>query len=264
MPWARLDDMLPMHPKIRAASDAAFRLHISAICWANMHLTNGQIDRCYLRFISDVRRPAHCAAELVKLSLWDEREDGWQIHDYLEYQPSADKVLRERKLAALRRARWLAKGDSVLDGVEDAVSDGVQDGVDDDVGDGVDDASTSHTHVSTSSVGAETNDRARAPRNRRTDLTQATQQAIAARTGTIVPAQLARAIAASILGSEPVRDQVAYVVAAINRDPKPERFLPTSVPPPLRHQPRRPDQDEINNRGANQARHAINRKDNPT
>jgi hypothetical protein len=45
----------------------------------------------------------------VARALWLETDDGWQIHDYLDFQPSREKVIRERKAKAERQQRWLEK-----------------------------------------------------------------------------------------------------------------------------------------------------------
>jgi hypothetical protein len=58
----------------------------------------------------------------------------------------------------------------------------------------------------------------------------AIQQAIKERTGRVITEGQANAIAAQIIGSETVRNPVAYVTAAINRDPNPRRFLPAHHP----------------------------------
>jgi hypothetical protein len=111
MPWVRFDDQFPIHRKVEGLSDAAFRLHISAIFWCARNLTDGlvpveDIDSATPR---KMRRPGKFIAELVGRGLWIEVDDGWQIHDYLDFQPSREKVERERKAKAERQQRWLEK-----------------------------------------------------------------------------------------------------------------------------------------------------------
>src|SRR6266702_6343147 len=123
MTWARLDDMLPVHPKVRALSDPAFRLYICGICWSNANLTDGHVPGGQLRYLSDVRRPVQCAEQLVNAGLWDLNGDGWRIHDYLDYQPSADKVRQEREAKKQRQDRWRANRDTSKETSQDASRD---------------------------------------------------------------------------------------------------------------------------------------------
>src|SRR5262245_15699353 len=125
MPWVRFDDMMPENRKIRDLTNAAFRLHISAICWCNRHLTDGRIGHTDLKHVSDIRSPATHAAALVNVGLWKPTETGWVIHDYLEYQFSAERIRADRKAAAERQAKWKAKkreGNAVTDDSGNAVS----------------------------------------------------------------------------------------------------------------------------------------------
>lgn len=239
MPWARLDDMLPVHPKVRGLSDASFRLYICAICWSNLHMTDGKIPGAQLRFVSDVRAPKQRADELVTAGLWDITDDGWQIHDYLEYQPSAEKVRRERVLKAERMDRWRSNRDASVDASQDASRD----------------AAPIPSHPIPSPDGSVSANPA-GSNGHRPDLVliRAVQQAIADRTGADVPDAHAQTVAAQIIGRENVRNPVPYVTAAISRDPNPRRFLPTRTPPPLQLPPRRSEQDAITKSGATLAR----------
>lgn len=114
MPWVRFDDQFPIHRKAAGLSDAAFRLHVSAIFWCARNLTDGVVPAGDLEDVSArVRTPTRFAAELVIRGLWHPGDeecnsdqcaasgapgvDGWVIHDYLEYQPSRSKVLQTRE-----------------------------------------------------------------------------------------------------------------------------------------------------------------------
>jgi predicted RNA binding protein YcfA (HicA-like mRNA interferase family) len=60
--------------------------------------------------------------------------------------------------------------------------------------------------------------------------------ALRARTGKTVTAEHARLVTRQLLDGRPVRNRAAYVRSAIDRDPTPERFLPTTTPPPFRRE----------------------------
>src|SRR5258708_2440794 len=242
MPWARFDDMLPVHPKVRALSDAAFRLYICAICWSSLNMTDGHVPAAQLRYISDVRRPAQCADQLVQAGLWEVTEDDWRIHDYLEYQPSAERVREEREAKRRRQERWRSGRDASQDESRDVSSRARAHPI------------PSHPPSGTSGLHtAGSNGHPEDP-----TLIIAVQQAITARTGDTISGDEARVVATRILGTEAVRNPVAYVTSAINRDLSPRRFLPPRVPPPPPPiAPRRPQRDEVAVRGAAAAREAL-------
>lgn len=120
MPWVRFDDTFPTNRKVDGLSDAAYRLHTSAIFWCSRNLTDGVVLEEDLELVTArVRMPARFAAELVRRGLWhmatercesehcaEPGPDGWFIHDYLEFQPSKVRVLAERAANADRQKKW--------------------------------------------------------------------------------------------------------------------------------------------------------------
>jgi hypothetical protein len=213
MTWARLDDLLPVHPKVRALTDAAFRLYICAICWSNQHLTDGHVPAGQLRYLSDVRRPLQCAEQLITAGLWEPNGDGWMIHDYLDYQASADKVRQDRDAKRQRQERWKANREITRDASGDASGDAPPIPI------------PSHPIPSPEgSVVTNLSDRSEPL----PDLMaiQAVQKAVQDRTGKRISTGDARSVAAKIIGTESVRNPAAYLNAAIMRDPNPSRFLP--------------------------------------
>lgn len=118
MTWAKLDDGFPFDLKIRTVSDAAFRLDVSGICWSASHGSDGHIEPGWLGLLSDVKKPAAAAAELVNSGRWHipghecpskwcrAIEDGWLIHNYLRYNPAASYAA----IKSQRRSEAGAKG----------------------------------------------------------------------------------------------------------------------------------------------------------
>lgn len=112
MTWAKFDDGYPMDRKVRPLSDAAFRLDVSGICYTARHGFDGHIPADDLGIVSEVRRPDVAVAELVKRGRWHEPDhgceskhcrpikDGWLIHDYLAYNPTAEQVREIREARA--------------------------------------------------------------------------------------------------------------------------------------------------------------------
>ncbi|MFE9372291.1 hypothetical protein ACFYM2_21325 [Streptomyces sp. NPDC006711] len=103
MPWVRLDDRFPSHRKVALLSDRAFRLYISALCWSSENLTEGKILDRELSVVSRVRGLKASARELEEAQLWDRVDGGWQIHDFLEYNPDRAKIKADRQANAARQ-----------------------------------------------------------------------------------------------------------------------------------------------------------------
>ncbi len=103
MPWVKLDDRFPSHRKVALLSDRAFRLHISAICWCSENLTDGRISDRELPLVAHIRGLKATAKQLEDAGVWDRTDDGWEIHDFLDYNPSREQVLAERKKNAARQ-----------------------------------------------------------------------------------------------------------------------------------------------------------------
>ena len=106
MPWVKLDDRFPSHRKISLLSDRAFRLYVSALCWSSENLTEGLIRDRELSVVARIRGIKGAAKELEEAQLWDRGDGGWQIHDFLEYNPDRAKVKAEREANAARQQAW--------------------------------------------------------------------------------------------------------------------------------------------------------------
>lgn len=101
--WIKLDAGFPEHPKVPGISDVAFRLHVSAMCWCNRHLTDGTVPVSVLKtLVPSYDGPIEeVALSLVNAGLWEieepaERVTFFKIHDYLDYQRSRETVLKIR------------------------------------------------------------------------------------------------------------------------------------------------------------------------
>ena len=118
MPWVRFDDQFPIHRKVDSLSDAAFRLHVSAIFWCARNLTDGAVPQGDLSAAAPrtMRRPERFVTELVERGLWvATNPHGWVINDYLEYQPSKEQVEAERVAARERQRKWRERRKSTAD-----------------------------------------------------------------------------------------------------------------------------------------------------
>ena len=87
--FVRIAEGYDEHPKVLPLSDAAFRAHVESICWASRNpRQNGVIPRSVAR---KKWRPK-VIAELMAARLFDESPEGVVVHDYLDFNRSAEEV----------------------------------------------------------------------------------------------------------------------------------------------------------------------------
>ena len=131
MPWVRLDDRFPSHRKVALLSDRAFRLYVSALCWSSENLTEGRILDRELSLVARIRGAKTVAKELEDARLWDRIEGGWDIHDYLEYNPDRARVQADRGANAARqkafRERKRAEKEAARNGGSNGVTHAAED-----------------------------------------------------------------------------------------------------------------------------------------
>lgn len=109
MSWGRIDDGAPTHPKFIQAGPLAFGFFWAGCCYANRHRTDGFIPtKAIFSILPGMRRGAcvSTAVALVEAGLWEVKNDGYQIHDFLKYNPSRAQHEEETAKAAERKARW--------------------------------------------------------------------------------------------------------------------------------------------------------------
>lgn len=108
MAWVKLDDAFLDHPKFISAGPLAGYLAITGIAWSNRNLMDGFIpERQVARLVNfeDLAKAEDLAGELVTAGLWERVAGGYRIHDYHDYQPSAEAVRAERRKSAERKQK---------------------------------------------------------------------------------------------------------------------------------------------------------------
>ena len=112
MSWVRLDDGAPGHRKIVGLSDAAFRLWIVGLTHCNQQANDGRFSahaaRIMSGYLANPELGRGAIAELCAAGLWAETADGYEVHDYLEYQPSQEERCAANKAAAERMRKMRA------------------------------------------------------------------------------------------------------------------------------------------------------------
>jgi hypothetical protein len=108
MAWLKLDDNAPQHKKVLRVPPAARWLWICGLAYCQRLRTDGHIPAEALATFA-VDKPKPLADALVAANLWHEDDGGYRVHDFLEWNDSADD--RESKTAEKgdRQRRWREK-----------------------------------------------------------------------------------------------------------------------------------------------------------
>lgn len=114
MGWSKIDDGYPDHPKVVDLSDRAFRVDITAWCYCSRFLTDGHLPETVLRRWASSK----VITELVQAGRLDEVPSGFEVHDYLVYNPTRAEVLDQREK---QRAQRSAAGKARAAGAQRAV-----------------------------------------------------------------------------------------------------------------------------------------------
>jgi hypothetical protein len=120
MTWFKVDDRLPGSRKLlripRARRAAAIGIWTLAGAWCARELSNGEVPA---ELLVDIGGTAREAKDLVDSGLWEVTEGGWQFHDWFDYQPSREEVLRDRKAHADRQQAYRERKRAERDGNRD-------------------------------------------------------------------------------------------------------------------------------------------------
>jgi hypothetical protein len=110
MGWLSVDDNFADHRKIERLSDAAFRLHVAGLCMTARMQDDGLVYATKVpRLVPRFRKNA--LQELIDAGIWIPHPDGYEIHDYLDWNLSRAQIeaRREKKREAGKKgadAKW--------------------------------------------------------------------------------------------------------------------------------------------------------------
>lgn len=117
--WTKLDDTCDEHPKLLGIPASAGWAWVRSLLYCNRQLTDGLLPKRIATSLGSVR----IRAILVERGLWIENPDGsYLVHDFLDWNPSRDKVLEERRKIRERVRRH--RGNAVTEEGRNAVSNG--------------------------------------------------------------------------------------------------------------------------------------------
>lgn len=94
--WFKVDDSFYSNPKTAMLSDGATALWLRSGSWSAQQLTGGFVPA---RMVPMFRGSNDSVRELCDAGLWayDEQKDGYQFHDWSDYQPDGEEVDALRK-----------------------------------------------------------------------------------------------------------------------------------------------------------------------
>ena len=111
MNWVKIDNNFFSNPKVVGLSKDAKLVYLAGICYAGSSLSDGFIPQPVVTILSaqcQVRRIQPVTKELVEMGLWlttcCHKQDGFQIHEYLDYNTSSAEVQAKRESARTRMA----------------------------------------------------------------------------------------------------------------------------------------------------------------
>ena len=88
MSWLRIEGKMPQHHKVAPLSDAAFRLHVTAMAWSVEFRTDGLIGPKIVASLTQApvgKKLQRAIDELVQAKLWHVLDGCYSIHDFLDW-----------------------------------------------------------------------------------------------------------------------------------------------------------------------------------
>lgn len=120
MRWFKLNSDYYTHIKVVRVGIVGEVLFVRSIAYAQQNESDGFIPDCMLPIIgagisesfAEPQNLRKLADVLVDVGLWDRHDDGWMIHDYLDYQRSRFELDIERERVRKAMAETRAKSQS--------------------------------------------------------------------------------------------------------------------------------------------------------
>jgi hypothetical protein len=119
MTWAKLDDSFHSHPKVRMAwyrCPASIGLHVMCITYSADHETDGVVPAWFVAaFFQKPKELQAAVSTLTELGMWEQRDDEFVIHDFLDYHPSKGELEKKRAREAERKRREREDSDDLAE-----------------------------------------------------------------------------------------------------------------------------------------------------
>jgi hypothetical protein len=116
---ARFDDGTPDNVKLIAAGPVAAWMWFCGVLYCRKALTDGFIPKAVVpSLVRDLKQPFKHAARLVEVRLWHDALGGYEVHDYLDWNPTKAAMNAYRKHDRERKQK--------KHGIQSEVSSGIQ------------------------------------------------------------------------------------------------------------------------------------------
>jgi len=107
MAWGRYDDDLYRHPKFEDAWErdkASGSIWLFAASYSAHFLTDGHVPRRFVQIWFDDRKEQRRTTDaLVRSGLWVPNGNGWDFHDWRDYNEPSQAILARRAEKAKKR-----------------------------------------------------------------------------------------------------------------------------------------------------------------
>jgi hypothetical protein len=98
--WSKLDDGLWSHPKVVAAGNEAAGVYCRSLSYCGCHETDGHVPQEVAKFIGRQR----AFERLIEVKLMERNGTGYQIPDFLQFNPSHALLEAKRARDRARKA----------------------------------------------------------------------------------------------------------------------------------------------------------------
>lgn len=110
MGWLKVDDKLPRNPKVLAGDIETAWYYLCALTHCAEQLTDGYIADAAVPVIAPhITDPRDVAERCAQLEMFSRVDGGYQVPDYLDFNPSRAKFLADRAADRERQARKRSK-----------------------------------------------------------------------------------------------------------------------------------------------------------
>lgn len=105
--WTPLATDFFAHPDVRRAGKDAAMLFLAGLCWAQHHLTDGEIpdETLPLLAVQAWTRPG-VADRLTDVGLWERVDDGYQVVGWDEWNRPASEIEARKERERKRKQGW--------------------------------------------------------------------------------------------------------------------------------------------------------------
>jgi len=96
---------MPEDAKLPALSDRAFRLWVNAICYCSRGETDGRVPAALMTSLS-ISATKRAVDELLSAGLLLDRGGEYEVHNYLKFNPSRERLQALKRAGKQRTAKW--------------------------------------------------------------------------------------------------------------------------------------------------------------